>query len=241
MKKSLLTLIATMSLFAATKVSAVFTNDTVLTANFLITAISVTNSTPSKVTNSFNTITSTIRATTNLVSSANILKMIATEFNTNFPAGSRLAFTTGLYFVVVDSTGKVLLNASSNPDNSQYYFGLSNNIVTESLASAFMSFGKQIEYINGNKKTAPGTIMASDYFICYRDSHTNDFHFGGFVSYTNFRNSTPSSSIDPSVTFKVTGSGGGYMIHPKTLQPTYVVFPKADMTASGRNVHFDVE
>ena len=236
MKKSvLLTIVAAVVTLSASAAHAAFTNHSVLPVNFQLTAVWTTN-VVKKTTNAAHTITSTLPATTNIITSSNLLTLIATEFNTNFPAGSRIAYSPDAdKFFVVDATGAFLLNASSNPNDSSYGFGISNKVPGGVALSGDLEFGKSIEYTNGNSAFAPLVIFSSDYYVFYKDSHDNDFHFGGFSSYNFTQSSTPTNTIYPSISVTVSGPGGGKMVHPKANLPYWVVFPKAQLNANGLN------
>lgn len=228
----LLTAAIALSFIGANTAQAAFSRTNAIPVQLSMTAVSVITNT--SVTNAIGTVTSAAKTVTNVLTTKDLIKMIATEFNTNFPAGAVLAFNlTSFKFEVTDANGNTLLNASSNPDDSGYSLAISNDLVAAESGQMFT--GKFVQATNGNFN-ANYNILASDYGLFYKDGHGNNFHILGVLNYKLALSQVGSVAKTTSFSLSLNGPGGGIFVQPRTSAIVPVVFTRGVLTGTGRNL-----
>jgi len=149
------------------------------------------------VTNSPNT-NSTYKVTKVKIANKDMLSFLSAEFSTTFPDGAQLGLTTDFEFVVLDKSGNVFLNVSSNLTDSSYVFSITNNsspVITGQVKST------------ATTTTEIVTEVESDFTVYYADGNGNDFHFGGLV--TVKANAVVAAGITTYKTVSLAVSGSG--------------------------------
>src|SRR5258708_7647359 len=159
-------------------VQAATTNGLISSFTF-VGLFSPTNS-PVVTTNTIgNVITSTYTAKPLTVTTKSILNLIQAEFGTIFPGGSRLAYSLhSSGFVVLDSTGNLVLNVATNAADTNYSFVLSNGV------SSATASGKSVTTTTASATNTVTVVTehVPDYGIYYTDGKGNKFHFNGMLT-----------------------------------------------------------
>ncbi len=211
--------------------AAATANTNALLVSFQITGLSQDTAV---VTNN-NVESTTYSANSLKIGNVNFLNLLQAEFGTTFPTGAQLAYylTGDTGFHVLDQNGASILNVSTNPADSSYGFGLSNSIAG---VYAQLLVGKAANNLVTSNQTETVTAYAPDYGIFFYDSHGNDFHIDGLLTLKINASMTASSGVYNSVSFTITGSGGGTIFNPTTGTNETMVFPKAKVSAKGSGI-----
>jgi hypothetical protein len=219
--------------------AAASTNE--LISTFAIVGLFAPTNNPVITTNASGTvITAKLTAKAVKIATKDLLNLLATEFNTNFPAGAQLAMNlnSGSRFVVLDKNGNLLLDVSTNAADSSYVFGTTNFTDNVRLMS-----GKETETKTSTETnmTATITMTASDIAIRYADGNGNDFHFSGVLSLKQSLVIGP--NIDnikkASAAGRLSGSGGGIFYNPADSNYDEGVFTKVIWKAAGKGLVLD--
>ena len=207
-----------------------------LVSTFAIVAL-ISPADPVVSTNSNGTvITAKFTAKKVKITTQDILNLLATEFNTTFPAGAQLALSLADEgFVVLDKNGNLLLDVSTNAADSSYVFGTTNFTDNVQVMS-----GKETETKTSaeTNMTATITMTASDLAIRYADGNGNDFHFSGVIT---LKQSVVAGPIidnikKASAAGRFSGSGGGVFYNPADSNYDEGVFTKAIWKATGKGL-----
>ena len=207
----------------------------VLTSTFAIVGLFMPTNQPVLTTNASGTVL-TVKFTAKAVkiTTKDLLNLLATEFNTTFPAGAQLAlgFNGDSGFEVLDKDGNFLLDVSTNAADSSYVFDTTNFTDNAQVIS-----GKETETKSSTTTNLSATItmIASDMAIRYADGNGNDFHFSGVVTLKEnaFINLNPSKTKG-STSGRLTGSGGGIFYNPADSSYDEGVFTKAVWKVTGK-------
>jgi hypothetical protein len=117
-----------------------------------------------------NVITSTYTTKPLTLTTKSLLNLIQSEFGTIFPSGTRLAFSfTSGGFVVLDSTGNLILNVATNAADTNYSFAISNGV------SSTVISGKVVKTTTASttNSVSVATEHVPDYSINYVDGKTS--------------------------------------------------------------------
>jgi hypothetical protein len=180
-----------------------------------------------------NVITSTYTTKPITLSTKSILNLIQAEFGTIFPNGARLGYSLHSGgFVVLDSTGNLILNVATNAADTNYSFSLSNGV------SSGVISGKEVKTTTAS---ATNTVLVAtervpDYGIYYVDGKTNKFHFTGLLTLKVNEDQTSTTNLFKSISILVSGPGGGSLFNPATGQYDQAVFTSGTWSASGVNI-----
>jgi hypothetical protein len=218
--------------FAGGRIQAANSTNGLASSISIVGLFSPTNSPVMKTNTVGNIITSTYIAQPVKIDTQNILTLLAGEFGTTFPSGAQLAYQIGIGgFVVLDNSGNLVLNVSSNANDASYRFSLTNT-------SSIMSIsGKAVQTTttSSTNTVEDATETLADYAIYYADGKGNNFHFGGPVVLKV--NATVNTNTDyKTLSIVLTGSGGGTFFNPSDGHYDSGVFTKAIWTAAGKNV-----
>ena len=232
MKRIVLLVASIFGLLLTNTVHAVWTSTNALLIQIQMTGLIQTNNTGTTVTNAAGVTTSTVTAKPIVLTTKDLLKMLAVEFNTNFPTGAQLALDAfGLGFVVTDANGNFLLDVSSNPNNSSYICALSNAISGDYLN---LQYGKIIENHALTNGVANVTQIYRHYGFFYKDSHGNDFNFIGNITAKYVLVESAQALIYKSFTINMPGAGGGTIT--RNGVPGVAMFSRATLVGAGRNL-----
>jgi len=153
------------------------------------------------------------------VTSKDILKLIATVFETNFPSGSQLAFDGG-EFAIVDSTGQNVIfypNSATPPVSSDWEFSIEMDEGVQSGKGVSNSLGDEKDnytmcsifhiYLRNNPNVEDLTAASID-----TSTDTFDLTFGGLITqnYT-FKYDHSKSALTEKGKCKMTGAGDGFI------------------------------
>jgi hypothetical protein len=188
--------------FLAVSASAASSKTNAMTVRFSLTASvqapteTVSNATSTNVTYKVNK----FRFTHN-----DMLTVLASEFGATFPDGAQLGVQLGegLQFVVLDKTGNIFLNVSTNSDAS-YVFNITNS-------SSAVQWGKTS--VVPNKATEVISEMQPDFTVYYADGKGNHFHFGGLVTFRANVLVEGGTTTFKTVSMTISGSGAGTLFN----------------------------
>ncbi|MGD0812741.1 MAG: hypothetical protein ABSA83_03985 [Verrucomicrobiota bacterium] len=215
------------------KLQAATTNG--LVSTFSIVGLLSPSNSPVRTTNVIgNVITSTYTSKPLTMNTKSILDLLEVEFGTQFPAGARLAYGLGTSgFMVLDSTGNVLLNAATNTADTNYSFVLSNSVTYLAVPS-----GKAVQTTTADatNTVTVATEHLPDYGIYYQDGKSNKFHFNGMVTLKLDELETSTNDIYKTVSIQLNGFGGGTVFNPASGEYDEAVFTSATWNASGVNI-----
>lgn len=181
-------------------------------------------------------ITETYTSKTVTITTKDILNLLAAEFNTTFPAGAQLALSfDGQGFVVLDQSGNVFMDVSTNSGDSSYRFGTTNYMDYIHVMSGKETFTKNTLTTNS---VANMIITLADIAVYYQDGQGNDFHFSGVVTESENTYENPITQIYEikSASIILSGSGGGTFYNPADGGYDKGVFTTATLKASGMNI-----
>ena len=122
--------------------------------------------------------TNTIYSTAKVkITTQDILNMLQAEFGTLFPDGAQLALdlNNNTDFEVLDKNGTIILDVTSNPSDSSYFFYLTNRSSVNPVIA-----GKANQSATALTQVVTETLP--DYDILYADQHNNNFHSGGIIT-----------------------------------------------------------
>ncbi len=111
------------------------------------------------------------------IATPDILNMLQAEFGTLFPDGALLVLDINNNddFEVLDKNGGFIVDVSTNPTDSSYYFYLTNR---SSVNPVIVGKANQ----SATALTQVVTETLPDYDILYADQHNNNFHAGGIIT-----------------------------------------------------------
>ena len=231
MKKfALLTAVATLGLMGLgiSQVQAATTTNGLVSTFAIVGWFSPTTNDPVLTTNG-SVITGTYTAKPVKITTKDVLNLLHSEFGgPAFPSGAQLAYSISEFgFVVLDKSGNIILDVSSNATDSSYVF--SSETVTNTTSFQVIS-GKSIQSTTTTNIIVTGYV--SDQIITYADANGNDFHFSGVE--TVKANENP--SVYKTAILEISGSGGGSFFNPATGHYDDAVFTKASWKATGKNL-----
>ncbi len=224
MKKFVLLVSIALGLLGLTdNTSAAFVNPDAWLTTFQITA--VYNSTNITVTNTTTGVkTTTGKLVTNILTSKDIIKMLSTEYSTNFPSTAVLAYRLGNgHFYVAETNGPLIMDVHPT-------LQLSNSVIGNFL---LVQGGQTIERPASTNLVL--TQFANDYLVNYSDSHGNDFHVVGALIANATASQVGTNAIYPKFNFVIPGTGGGKFISKQGTQ-VIGIFPKAQVNGFGKNL-----
>ncbi len=236
MKKLALLAFSAIALLLTTtsNVRGAWVNTNALLLQLQITGVMQTNFNGKTVTNAAGIATTTITAKPITITTKDLLRMLESEFNTNFPTGAQLAFGVAgpiSGFMVTDSSGNPILDVSSNPNNSSYVFAISNAVVGGNFQ---LQYGKLVQNFATTNATGLITQIFRYYGFFYKDSHGNDFSFVGNLTAKISVLESPSLSLYRTFTINFPGSGGGVITREGV--PGYAAFSRALLVGGGKNI-----
>ncbi|MGD0058779.1 MAG: hypothetical protein ABSD58_05105 [Verrucomicrobiia bacterium] len=181
-------------------------------------------------------VTTTYSSTAIKLDNEDLLNMLQTEFAVSFPTGAQLAYylTGDIGFHVLDPEGNSILKASTNSLDSSYVFALSNSVAGGVYADLLVGKAATIEATTNTQEVATDT--APDYGIYYSDSHGNNFHVDGLLVLTLTATQTTTSLVYDTVSFTLTGQGGGKFFNPADGKYDTGVFTKVKVSAKGAGI-----
>ncbi len=182
------------------------------------------------------TVTTTLTTTPLKIANQNILNLLQVEFGQSFPAGSQLAYSiaTPTGFRVLNSSGNVILDASSNAIDSSYVFSISNNVA--GFGPTAMGVGKIVTDSNTGNITTTASVIQPDSGLYYNDSHGNQFHVDGMISLKESESQTSSNTVYNSASFTISGQGGGFVFNPGDGLVDRADFTKVKVTFVGKDI-----
>jgi hypothetical protein len=182
------------------------------------------------------TVTSTLTTTALKIANSDILTLIQSEYGVIFPTGAQLGYdlegTTG--FVVIDQSGNLIQQVSTNPADGSYLFCLSNSIA--GVDAQQITAGKVVETTATGNSTEVVSITQPDYGVYYNDSHNNNFHFIGLVAIKADALVTSSNTTYKSASIGMAGTGSGTLFNAKDGLHDDLVITKAKLTITGKNI-----
>jgi len=154
----------------------------------------------------------------------------------SFPTGAQLAYylSGDMGFHVLDQEGNSILKASTNALDSSYTFALSNSVAGGVYVDLITGKATTIEATTNTQEVVTGT--GPDYGIYYSDSHGNDFHVDGLLVLKAKSTQTATSLVYNTVSFTITGQGGGKFFNPADGKYDTGVFTKVNVSAKGTGV-----
>lgn len=205
-----------------------------LISTFSIIGLYSPSNSPVMTTNAIgNVITTAYTSKPLAMNTKSILELLEAEFGTLFPGNARLAYglnTSG--FVVLDSTGNILLNAATNAADTNYSFVLSNSAPYLAIAS-----GKAVQTttVGATNTVTVVTEHLPDYGIYYQDGKSNKFHFSGVITLKLNELESSTNTLFKTLSIQLDGSGGGTVFNPANGEYDQAVFTSAIWNASGVN------
>jgi hypothetical protein len=204
MRKFGLTVVAMFGLLgmSVSSVHAVLANTNAMIVKFAFTAniqgpiLSVTNPP---------TTNSTYKVIKVKVASQDVLNMLQAEYGVTFPIGAQLGLTASFDFVVLDKSGNIFKNVSTNLSDSSYAFYITNN-------SNPVIIGKASQ--NATTLSLAVTELQPDWGVYYSDGNGNNFHFTGLLTIKAVASQTGSLAIFKNISLTLPGSGAGTFFNP---------------------------
>jgi hypothetical protein len=180
--------------------------------------------------------TATYGGTTLALGNQDILNMLEVEFATSFPAGAQLAYnlTGPTGFHVLSASGESILDVSTNAADHSYAFGLSNNVTR--TTAPMLALGKAVVNLTTTNATETVLQLEPDEGVFYTDSHGNHFHVDGLLAFKIGVTVVAGTATYNTVSFTLTGSGGGTFFNPNDDKYDTGVFTKAKISAVGKGI-----
>jgi hypothetical protein len=223
-----------LAVFAGGRIQAASSTNGLVSSFAIVGLFSPTNSPVMKTNNVGNIITSTYTAQPVKIDTQNILTLLASEFGTSFPSGAQLAYSLGGSegFVVLDKTGNLVLNVSSNATDASYRFSLTNTSYTTAVS------GKAVQTTTTSSTNTVENVTETlaDYAIFYADGKGNNFHFGGAIVLKANATVITNTTDYKTLSIVLTGAGGGTFFNPSDGHYDSGVFTKAIWSAAGKDV-----
>lgn len=240
MKK--LSLLTAVAVFGAVEL-AVSDVQAAVTTNGIVSTISIVGSfspstSPVITTNSGGSstvITSVYTSKPLKILTKDMLNLLATEYNVSFPSGARLAYdltSSPEGFVVLDKSGNIFLNVSSNGVDSSYRFDLTNNSSNQAISGK----ATETDTFSSTNTSETLSIVEDNYSIVYTDGRGNDFKFTGLVKLKVSAVVNSTETEYKTVSIFLTGFGGGKFFNTADSVYDEGVFTKATWQASGKNI-----
>ncbi len=181
-------------------------------------------------------VTTTYSSTAIKLGNEDLLNMLQTEFAVSFPTGAQLAYylTGDIGFHVLDQDGNSILKASTNSLDSGYVFALSNSVAGGVYADLIAAKATLIEATTNTQESATETVP--DYGVYYSDSHGNNFHVDGLLVLKLKATQTATSLVYNTVSFTITGQGGGTFFNAADGKYDTGVFTKVKVSAKGAGI-----
>jgi hypothetical protein len=207
-----------------------------LVSNFAIVGMfSPTNGMKLTTNSSGTVITQTVSTKQVKITSADLLNLVKTDFNTNLPAGAQLALSIGSSFntfVVLDKNGGVFLDLSSNPVDSSFHFTFTNGTYSSLMSGKYVQTKNTVT----TNMVQAMNILAPDYHVTYKDGYGNDFSFSGLL--TGKMAIYMDSTIEKytSISLQLTGFGSGTFYNHLDGLYDDGVFTQAGFKAAGKNI-----
>jgi hypothetical protein len=168
-----------------------------------------------------------------VITTRNILNILEAEFGASFPVGARLAYSVhSSGFLVLDSHGNLVLDVSTNGADPGYRFVVSNTAYNPAISGKTVMTTTTVS----TNTLQLLTVRVPDYGIYYADGKNNNFHFTGLITLRANALVTSSNTVYKTVSFLLSGSGGGTIFNPSDGQYEKAVFTDAVWNASGVNV-----
>lgn len=136
------------------------------------------------------------------ITTQDILNILQAEFGTLFPDGAQLALdiNNNTAFEVLDKNGAFILDVSTNPADSSYFFYLTNRANIQVIA------GKVAQTPTQTSEIVTETLP--DYDILYADQHNNNFHVGGIIT-LKANAVVTTNTVYKSLSLTLPGTGSG--------------------------------